>query len=73
MMIIKILFWIFIFIIVYKYVEYSVLLYVPFENVGLSLEKDITLWLKNFPSNWKTTFNLDNNDLSIFFRSLQYI
>lgn len=45
--------------------KYSVLLYVPFENVGLSLEKDITLWLKNFPSNWKTTFNLDNNDLSI--------
>lgn len=21
--------------------------------------------MKNFPSNWKTTFNLDNNDLSI--------
>ena len=45
--------------------KYSVLLYVPFENVGLSLEKDITLWLKNFPSNWKTTFDIDNNDLSI--------
>ena len=28
--------------------EYAVLLYVPYENVGLSLEKDIQLWLKNF-------------------------
>ena len=45
--------------------EYAVLLYVPYENVGLSLEKDIQLWLKNFPLNWKTTFDIDNNDLSI--------
>ena len=45
--------------------NYGVLLYVPFENVGLSLEKDITLWLKDFPSTWKATYNINNNDLSI--------
>ena len=45
--------------------KYAVLLYVPYENVGLSLEKDIQLWLKNFPLNWKTTFDINNNDLSI--------
>lgn len=45
--------------------KYSVLLYVPFENVGLSLERDITLWLKEFPSGWKTNFDIGNNDISI--------
>lgn len=45
--------------------KYGVLLYVPFENVGLSLERDITLWLRGFPSDWKTSYNLSNNDLSI--------
>ena len=45
--------------------NYGVLLYVPFETVGLSLEKDITLWLQNFPPNWKSSFNIANNDLSI--------
>ena len=45
--------------------NYGVLLYVPFENVGLSLEKDITLWLKDFPKNWKTNFDIGNNDLAI--------
>jgi solute carrier family 12 (sodium/potassium/chloride transporter), member 2 len=45
--------------------NYGVMLYVPFENVGLSLEKDITLWLKDFPTTWKTTYNINNNDLSI--------
>ncbi len=45
--------------------SYGVLLYVPFENVGLSLEKDITLWLKDFSSAWKTNFDISNNDLSV--------
>ncbi len=45
--------------------KYGVLLFVPFENVGLSLENDITLWLKGFSENWKTNFDLKNNDLSI--------
>jgi hypothetical protein len=45
--------------------KYGVLLYVPFENVGLSLEKDITLWLKDFSPSWKTNFDINNNDLSI--------
>ena len=45
--------------------SYGVLLYVPFENVGLSLEKDITLWLKDFSPAWKTNFDISNNDLSV--------
>jgi amino acid transporter len=45
--------------------KYSVLLYVPFENVGLSLEREITLWLKEFPCTWKTNFDIGNNDISI--------
>jgi amino acid transporter len=45
--------------------SYGIILYVPFENVGLSLEKDITLWLKNLPSDWKKTYDLQNNDLAI--------
>ncbi len=45
--------------------KYGVLLYVPFENVGLSLEKDITLWLKDFPDSWKVDYTLNNNDLAI--------
>ncbi|MGB5553463.1 MAG: hypothetical protein WBM83_02310, partial [Flavobacteriaceae bacterium] len=45
--------------------KYGVLLYVPFENVGLSLEKDITLWLKDFSPAWKNNFDINNNDLSI--------
>jgi amino acid transporter len=45
--------------------DYAVLLYVPFEKVGLSLEKDIVLWLKDFPKSWRSTYNLENNDLSI--------
>ncbi len=45
--------------------SYGVLLYVPFENVGLSLEKDITLWLKDFSPAWKTNYDISNNDLSV--------
>jgi amino acid transporter len=44
---------------------YGLLLYIPFENVGLSLEKDITLWLKDFSEGWSTTYNVQNNDLAI--------
>jgi amino acid transporter len=45
--------------------NYAVLVYVPYENVGLSLEKEIQLWLREFPSNWKQTYDIGNNDLAI--------
>lgn len=45
--------------------NYAVLLYIPFENIGLSLEKDISLWLKDFSPEWKLNYNLNNNDLAI--------
>ena len=45
--------------------NYAVLLYIPYENVGLSLSKDITLWLKDFSPDWKSNYNINNNDLAI--------
>ncbi|RMA58596.1 amino acid permease [Ulvibacter antarcticus] len=45
--------------------NYGVILYVPFENVGLSLEKNLSLWLSNFPKNWRNDYDLGNNDLAI--------
>jgi amino acid transporter len=45
--------------------NYAVLLYIAYENIGLSLEKDIALWLKDFSPEWKLNFNLNNNDLAI--------
>ena len=45
--------------------QYGVMLYIPFENVGLSLEKDITVWIKELKPDWKLNFDLNNNDLSV--------
>lgn len=45
--------------------KYGVLLYIPYENVGLSLEKDITLWIEGLDPIWKSTYDIKNNDLSI--------
>ncbi len=44
---------------------YGVLFYVPYENVGLSLERDICLWTEQFPPDWESRFDLGNNDLAI--------
>lgn len=45
--------------------QYGVMLYIPFENVGLSLEKDITVWIKELKPDWKINYDLNNNDLSV--------
>lgn len=41
------------------------LLYVPFAQVGLGLEKTINLWLHNIPDNWEYQRELGNNDLAV--------
>ncbi|THD69792.1 Na-K-Cl cotransporter [Robertkochia marina] len=43
----------------------GVLLYIPFAQVGLGLEKSINLWLADIPENWETKRELGNNDLAI--------
>jgi amino acid transporter len=45
--------------------QYGVLVYVPFENVGLSLEKSVNLWIRDVPKMWNTNYDINNNDLSI--------
>lgn len=45
--------------------NFGILLYVPFGTIGLALEKNINLWLINFPKNWNVKFDIGNNDLSI--------
>ena len=43
----------------------GVLLYMPFAQVGLGLEKTINLWLRNVPEDWETRRELGNNDLAV--------
>lgn len=44
--------------------SYGMLLYAPFANVGIALEKNVSLWL-DIPKNWETQFDVGNNDLAI--------
>ncbi|WP_224491350.1 amino acid permease [Robertkochia flava] len=43
----------------------GVLLYIPFAQVGLGLEKTINLWLRDIPEDWETKRELGNNDLAL--------
>lgn len=43
----------------------GILLYIPFAQVGLGLEKTINLWLSNVPDDWESKRELGNNDLAI--------
>lgn len=44
--------------------SYGVIVYIPFSTAGLSIEKNIGLWLTNLPENWREEFNIGNNNLS---------
>lgn len=41
------------------------LLYIPFAQVGLGLEKTINLWLHDIPADWELKRELGNNDLAV--------
>jgi amino acid transporter len=45
--------------------NFGIILYVPFSTIGLALEKNINLWLIDFPKNWNVKFDIGNNDLSL--------
>ncbi|SDG70417.1 amino acid permease [Psychroflexus sediminis] len=45
--------------------DYGMLLYIPYSTASLAIEKSIHLWLKNIPSDWKESFDIGNNNLSI--------
>ncbi len=44
--------------------NFGVIIYIPFSTASLAMEKNINLWMTNIPSDWKETFNINNNDLS---------
>jgi amino acid transporter len=44
--------------------NFGMIMYIPFSTASLAIEKNITLWLTNIPTNWKETFNIGNNDLA---------
>lgn len=45
--------------------NYGMILYIPYSTASLAIEKTINLWLQNFPLDWKESFNIGNNNLSI--------
>ncbi len=45
--------------------EWGLLLFAPFEQVGLGIEKTINLWIDQIPRNWENMLDLGNNDLSL--------
>jgi hypothetical protein len=45
--------------------EWGLLLFAPFEQVGLGIEKTINLWIDQIPRNWEDILDLGNNDLSV--------
>jgi len=45
--------------------NFGIILYVPYGTIGLALEKNINLWLIDFPKYWDTNFDIANNDLAI--------
>ncbi|MEZ5007145.1 MAG: amino acid permease [Chitinophagales bacterium] len=45
--------------------KYGLIYYIPYQASNLAIENNITLWINNLPSDYSTTYNLGNNDLSI--------
>ncbi|MDX1666312.1 MAG: amino acid permease [Saprospiraceae bacterium] len=45
--------------------RWGLLLFAPFEQVGLGIEKVINVWLDIIPDDWEETLDLGNNDLAL--------
>ena len=45
--------------------RYGLLYYIPFSTASLAIEKNISLWIVDLPTNWDGAYNLGNNDLAI--------
>ena len=44
--------------------NFGLIMYIPFSTASLAIEKSINLWITNLPTDWKESFNINNNDLS---------
>ena len=44
---------------------WGLLLFAPFEQVGLGIEKVVNVWIDEIPNNWQSSLNLGNNDLAL--------
>lgn len=44
--------------------DFGMIIYIPFSTASLAIENSINLWLTDIPQNWKTAFNIGNNDLA---------
>ena len=45
--------------------NWGLVLFAPFEGVGLGIEKTVNLWLDIIPDDWKDSLNIGNNDLAV--------
>ena len=45
--------------------NWGLLIFAPFEQVGLGIERVVNVWLDAIPDNWESTLNLGNNDLAL--------
>ncbi len=45
--------------------SYGLIFFIPYGTSGISMEKNVSLWINNLPAAWKENFNLHNNDLAI--------
>lgn len=45
--------------------HWGLCLFVPYENVGLGIEKKINLWLEDIPQNWEKLMDIGDNDLAL--------
>ncbi len=48
-----------------KHYNWALLVFAPFEQVGLGIEKSINIWLDVIPADWEKNLDLGNNDLAI--------
>ncbi len=45
--------------------NWGLLLFAPFEQVGLGIEKTVNVWLDGVPENWEENLDLGGNDLAL--------
>lgn len=45
--------------------NWGMLMFAPFEQVGLGIEKVVNVWIDIIPEEWQTELDLGNNDLSL--------
>lgn len=44
--------------------QYGLIVYIPYKTASLSIQKNVSLWVRDLPIDWKENFEYGNNDLS---------